>query len=43
VLLKTGEKIRGWPYPPFRVYYKREPKALLVLRVYHQKREPIVR
>jgi plasmid stabilization system protein ParE len=41
--LTTGEKVRGWPYPPFRVYYQRGEEAFLVLRIYHQRREPIVR
>jgi hypothetical protein len=32
-----------WPFPPFRIYYQRETDALLVVRIYHQKREPIAR
>ncbi len=42
-LLGNGERVRGWPYPPFRVYYQRSSYAFLVPRVYHQRREPIVR
>ncbi len=42
-VLKTGQTVRGWPFPPFRVYYQRTDDALLIVRVYHQKREPIVR
>jgi plasmid stabilization system protein ParE len=42
-ILKTGQAVRGWPFPPFRVYYQRTEDALLIIRVYHQKREPIAR
>jgi plasmid stabilization system protein ParE len=42
-VLKTGQTVRGWPFPPFRVYYQRTEDALLIVRVYHQKREPIAR
>jgi plasmid stabilization system protein ParE len=41
--LRTGEEVRGWPLPPFRLYYQRAEGALRVLRIYHQKREPIAR
>jgi plasmid stabilization system protein ParE len=41
--LTTGETVRGWPFPPFRVYYQRADGALVVVRVYHQKRAPIAR
>ncbi len=41
-VLKNGERVRGWPYPPFRVFYQRKVGDLLVVRVYHQRREPIV-
>jgi plasmid stabilization system protein ParE len=41
--LKNGQTVRGWPFPPFRVYYQRTDDALLIVRVYHQKREPIAR
>ncbi len=41
--LHTGETVRGWPLPPFRIYYQRSTDTLRVLRVYHQKREPIGR
>jgi plasmid stabilization system protein ParE len=41
-VLVNGQRVRGWPYPPFRVYYQRTPDDLLVVRVYHQRREPIV-
>jgi plasmid stabilization system protein ParE len=42
-VLASGERVRGWPYPPFRVYYQRKDEVLSVLRVYHQRRFPIVR
>jgi plasmid stabilization system protein ParE len=42
-VLGNGERVRGWPYPPFRIYYQRTPEALLVVRVYHQRREPHAR
>ena len=42
-LLGNGERVRGWLFPPFRVYYQRRPDALVVVRVYHQRREPIAR
>ncbi len=41
--LRSGSLVRSWPVPPFRVYYQRQPGELLILRVYHQTRRPIVR
>ena len=41
--LTTGERVRGWPYPPFRVYYQRGVGSFHVLRIYHQRRDPIAR
>lgn len=41
--LWTEEIVRGWPVPPLRVYYQRVGGVIRVVRVYHQKREPIVR
>jgi plasmid stabilization system protein ParE len=41
--LSDGQRVNGWPYPPFRIYYRRTSEGLLVVRVYHQRREPIVR
>lgn len=43
VTLRTGEQVRSWPLPPYRVYYQREHDTLTVLRVFHQARQPIVR
>lgn len=39
--LSTGEEVRSWPMPPFRLYYERDAHALVVLRVYHQSRRPL--
>jgi plasmid stabilization system protein ParE len=41
--LRSGSLVRSWPVPPFRIYYERQPGELLILRVYHQTRRPIVR
>ena len=40
--LVSGEVVRSWPVPPLRVYYRRQPSALWVLRIYHQAQRPIV-
>jgi len=40
--LLSGEVVRSWPVPPLRVYYQRQPRALWVLRIYHQAQRPIV-
>ncbi|MCI0574055.1 MAG: type II toxin-antitoxin system RelE/ParE family toxin [Myxococcaceae bacterium] len=42
-LLASGERVRSWPVPPWRIYYQRQADALLVLRVYHHARRPMVR
>ena len=41
--LRSGVVVRSWGVPPFRIYYQRHPDELLILRVYHQKRRPIIR
>jgi plasmid stabilization system protein ParE len=41
VTLTTGETVRSWPYPPFRLNYRRVHDAFQVVRLYHQKRHPI--
>ena len=41
--LTTGERVRSWPVPPFRIYQQRRAEALVVLRIYHQARQPITR
>jgi len=42
-VLRSGETVRSWPVPPLRIYYLRESDNLVVLRVYHHTREPIIR
>ena len=42
-LRRTGERVRSWPVPPYRIYYRREPDVFLVLRVHHGRRNPISR
>jgi plasmid stabilization system protein ParE len=41
--LTSGATVRGWPLPPFRVYYQRTSDVLFVVRMYHQRRDPIAR
>jgi plasmid stabilization system protein ParE len=41
--LRSGALVRSWPVPPFRIYYQRLADELLIVRVYHQARRPIVR
>jgi plasmid stabilization system protein ParE len=41
--LRSGAVVRSWAVPPFRIYYQRHPNVLLIVRVYHQSRRPIVR
>ena len=39
--LPTGDTVRSWPSPPYRVYYYRSDEELVVVRVYDQRREPM--
>jgi plasmid stabilization system protein ParE len=39
--LRSGERVRSWPMYPLRIYYRRTPTTLAVLRIYHQARRPI--
>jgi len=41
--LRTGEHVRSWPLPPYRIYYRRSEDLLEIVRVYHLARRPIVR
>lgn len=41
--LRSGTLVRSWAVPPFRIYYQRHPGELLIVRVYHQRRQPITR
>ena len=42
-ILRSGETVRSWPLPPFRLYYQRTDEVLLVVRIYHQARRLIAR
>jgi len=42
-VLKNGDVVHGWPLKPFRVYYQRDSASFRVVRIYHQRREPITR
>ncbi len=41
--LRSGETVRSWPLPPYRLYYQRSSEALRIVRIYHQARRPIAR
>jgi plasmid stabilization system protein ParE len=41
--LTTGERVRSWLIPPFRIYYQRHQDVLHILRVYHHARRPVTR
>ena len=41
--LRSGKLVRSWPVHPFRLYYQRLGENFLVVGLYHQKRQPIVR
>ena len=41
--LRSGSVVRSWAVPPFRIYYQRHSDELLIVRVYHQTRQPITR
>lgn len=41
--LIAGDVVRSWPVRPVRIYYERVQGKLVVLRIYHQARSPIVR
>lgn len=41
--LRNGAVVHSWPVPPFLAYYVRRDGDVLVLRLYHQRREPIAR
>jgi len=42
-VLRNGDVVHGWPLKPFRVYYQRDSASFRVVRIYHQRREPITR
>jgi len=39
--LRSGVEVRSWPVPPLRIFYRREPNTLIVVRIYHQSRRPL--
>ena len=43
VLLRDGRRVKTWPVPPYRIYYRVKGQELQVIRVYHQARRPIER
>jgi toxin ParE1/3/4 len=43
VVLRDGRRVRTWPIPPYRVYYRERADVFEVVRVYHQSRRPIER
>lgn len=43
VVLRDGRRVRTWPVPPYRVYYRQQGDVFEVVRVYHQARRPIER
>lgn len=43
VVLRDGRRVRSWPVPPYRIYYRQQGDLFQVVRVYHQARRPIER
>ena len=41
--LKTGLTVRSWPFPPYRLFYRRRAGVLEVMRNYHQARRPLTK
>lgn len=41
VRLRDGRRVRAWPVPPYRIYYRRGTEVFEIVRVYHQARRPI--
>ena len=41
VRLTDGRRVRRWPVPPYRVYYRRSAQRTVIVRVYHQARRPL--
>jgi len=39
--LQSGEVVHSWPVTPYRIYYQQDDSALFVVRLYHQRRQPI--
>ncbi|MEK7702130.1 MAG: type II toxin-antitoxin system RelE/ParE family toxin [candidate division NC10 bacterium] len=43
IVLRDGRRVRSWPVPPYRIYYRRRGDLFEIVRVYHQGRRPIER
>ena len=41
VSLRSGDRVRTWAHPPYRIYYRIVRDELQVVRVYHQARRPM--
>jgi plasmid stabilization system protein ParE len=41
VQLADGRNCRVWSLSPYRIYYRRDPESIEILRLYHQARRPI--
>ena len=42
-LRSSADRVRSWPLPPYRIFYRRESETLTVLRIHHSARRPISR
>lgn len=43
MVLRDGRRVRTWPVPPYRIYYRKRGEVFQIVRVYHQARRPIER
>lgn len=43
VILRDGRRVRTWPTPPYRIYYRERADVFEVVRVYHQSRRSLER
>ncbi len=41
--LTDGRRVKSWPVPPYRIYYRILGEEMQVVRLYHQARKPIER
>jgi plasmid stabilization system protein ParE len=39
--LSDGRRVKSWPLPPYRLFYRRTADVLLVLRFYDQRQRPL--
>lgn len=42
-MLTDGRRAQSWPVRPYRIYYRRQGRTVLVLRIYDERRRPIAR